>query len=94
MEEAEIVRIAKQTIDSAFFVGITEKFDLSVKLLFEKAGIPSPLEFLKLNEGISRKRDFSMTPEIASAIEGNSRLDREVYEFALSRLANILAGSQ
>jgi len=94
MSDTTILEVAKQTISSAYFVGITERFDLSTKLLFDKAGFEIPKSFFKLNEGKLRKKEFVVTPEIEAAIQSNVALDIAIYRYALSRLETLSVVAQ
>lgn len=85
LSEKAIVCAAQETIDSAFFVGLTESFSESVARLLSTMGHPPTDEILKKNIGQSRREKSELAPDVLDALEKNSALDRVVYDLARAR---------
>lgn len=83
LSDAERVAVAKKYLDTIAFVGLTEQFDLSVKMMCTLFGWSMPLRTPQLNRKITAvgiKDDESLP--YRHLIEEHNRLDTEVYAYA------------
>tara|TARA_R110002124_G_scaffold13943_3_gene63049 strand:- start:332 stop:1069 length:738 start_codon:yes stop_codon:yes gene_type:complete len=81
----EIVSAAKKTIDDAYFVGITEMLDHSVRRLLTKMGRAEPEFVRRINVGKLRAKAEETSAVIQDLITKNTQLDQEVYDYALAK---------
>lgn len=82
IDDAEVVRRAKATLDRLAFVGITERMNETVARCFGMLGLPAPAEVPRLNATV--RKDQEVTPKADALLNDLTRLDREVYDHALS----------
>lgn len=85
LSSEDIIKAARHTIDSAYFVGITEMLDQSVKRLFTKMQRTPPENTLHINRGKLRSRTEKPDASILDIIMQNTVLDREIYAYAMAR---------
>jgi len=81
--ENKLLEIAKQRISQFTFVGITEKFEESLQLLYYTLGWwPIRQEYPKLNVAKKRIQLKELPKETINALNDCTNLDRELYRFA------------
>ena len=97
-----ILTKAKQCLDAMAVVGITEKFAESTDLVCDWLGIPlvkampqrniAPIK--ELGTYRSHRESGQLSPEVIKRIDDITRIDREVYRYALKLLDQRLAEKQ
>ncbi|MFN8523164.1 MAG: hypothetical protein U0821_08665 [Chloroflexota bacterium] len=91
--EAELLAIAKTRLRSYLAVGVTERFDDFLRLLRQLLGQPLELRAPRLNVTTGRLSVDALLPEERACLESITRLDRELYAFALGLFNCALEGS-
>lgn len=83
LSDGERVAVAKKYLDRIAFVGLTEQFDLSVKMMCTLFGWSMPMRTPQLNRKITAAgiKDDESLP-YRDLIEQHNTLDVEVYEYA------------
>jgi len=81
LDETEIVDAAKQRWKRCFFVGVTERMNEAVALLFARFGWQPPAQNPRLTS--RKKKEFSVSPKIAALLDEYTQLDRLVYDHAV-----------
>lgn len=95
LPDDEIVEIAKRRIDSFAACGITEQFALSAKRIFAALDLDE-VEVRFDNATVPRPDDEWLTtatlartaPALLARLHELTRLDRELYDYAVERLAD------
>jgi hypothetical protein len=82
IDDAEIVRRAKATLDRLAFVGLTERMNETVARCFTLLGLQAPLEIPLLN--VTVKKDQAITSKADALLNDLTRLDRQVYDHAVA----------
>jgi hypothetical protein len=78
----EHLAVAKETLHSCHFVGLYENFAEDVCELFERLGLPRPLDIPRVLESVGRPRVAELEPHIVEEIRKEHLFDCELYEYA------------
>jgi hypothetical protein len=97
----QALKEAKRQIRALTALGVTERFEQSVELIFKSLNMPQPpsIETLHVTDNL-RKQDarfhsvdrVAMTPRLRAALEELTRYDDEIYEFAVYEFERRYAG--
>ena len=85
----EIIKAAKKAIDDAYFVGITEMLDQSIRRLLVKMKRAAPESVRRINVGKSRANAEVEATELQELIASNTQMDWEVYNYAVAKFCAI-----
>jgi len=81
--EREILKRAKEHIDSFDFVGIYEELESDMISLFQEHGWQVPSTFQHMNKTEGRKQISEVSSSILEAIRSANELDIELYNYVL-----------
>ena len=81
----EHLAVAKETLRSCDFVGLYENFAEDVCELFERLGLPRPLDIPRVLESVGRPRVAELEPHIVEEIRKEHIFDCELYEMPAAR---------
>ena len=90
---SQIMERAEQNVRALAGIGITERFDESVTVLFNLLGFRAPRRIVsrhvtdrmgKTDKRFSQVEPVAMTPRLLEAMDELVRFDREIYEIAVS----------
>lgn len=79
---------AKRYLDQCGFVGLTEKFDLSLNVLEKTAPFPLDVRYKKTREQSDNRirKSLEADPRAMELLREHNRLDMELYEYALREI--------
>jgi len=79
---------AKRFLEKCAFVGLTEKFDLSLHVLRRLSPCKLNLNYVtrRVHEDNSIKKSLLNDPRIVGLVRENNKLDLELYEFAVNEI--------
>ena len=83
LPNSEILQVAKETLESMAFVGLMEKFTPSMQLLCHTFDWQMPLEMPQINSSPEPFDPSRISPATLELIKEKTRLDAELYEFAV-----------
>jgi hypothetical protein len=81
LNDRALLDIAKKRLEEFAFVGITERMQDSLYLLFYQMGWDPDISAPKLNVSPDRSPDDEISPETRDAIKEITQLDQELYEW-------------
>jgi hypothetical protein len=87
----EAKRVLSERID---FLGITERYEDSVRLLGEQLGWPHPVPVERHNVSPKRPAAADLAPSTRDAILEHNALDAELYAFAVDLFARRMSAAQ
>lgn len=87
----EAKRVLAEEIE---FVGITERYDVSVELFARQLGWQQPLAMERINVAPRRWAAADLTPSERAAIVEHNRMDIELYDFAVDLFERRRAASR
>ena len=89
----QILERAKQNVRALTGIGLTERFDESVEILFERLGFPVPRRITplhvtdrltKTDTRFSKVEPVAMTPRLGAALDDLVKFDEELYKIAVA----------
>jgi hypothetical protein len=86
-DETTLLAIAKQNLAAFDFVGISEEFDGSIRLLCRELGWPMPQSIPHENRSFPEARVGQIDDETWETLEKRNDLDLQLYEYARRLLA-------
>lgn len=91
MSDAELLDRAKEALRTFCCLGITERFEDSVRLLCQKFGWEVDVESALLNTNDLRPRASELDPEVLKLLSELNAVDIELYSYAVSLFEELAA---